>query len=200
MLLLGCSDVDSDAYRFRHENEILNGQVSADGENIHRALSIPVRNPFVFIDGYETFNIISGGTGIIYMGFPECPWCRALLPALMDAVQESRWRGNIYHYNGRADRDVLRLEYGEIVVVEEGAPVYHALVELLFDYLGPYLGLEDDNIRRIYFPTTVFVQDGEISSVHLGTIPEHTIGWHDLSEEQYNELVASLVEQIRRIQ
>ena len=193
---------DSDAARFRHENEIFNGQVSRDGENYHKTLNIPRRNPFVFVDGYQVYEMLttSSGSGIIYMGFPECPWCRALIPVLIDAVNESGYRGRVYYYNGLADRDILRLDDdGEIEVIEPGEPIYHQLVELLFDYLGPYLGLYDESIRRIYFPTTVFFNDGVITSVHLGTVASHTRGWDYLDEEQLAELKNALIAQIDEI-
>ena len=201
VLLIACTS-DNDAARFKQENEILNGQASRDGENYHKTLNIPVRNPFVFVSGYQVYEMLnsSSKSGIIYMGFPECPWCRALIPVLLDAVRESGYRGNIYHYNGLADRDILRLdENGEIEIVEPGQAIYHSLVELLFDYLGPYLGLIDDSIRRIYFPTTVFFSNGEIVSVHKGTVESHTIGWDDLNDLQIEELKNSLVAQIDEI-
>jgi len=202
LILLTACAADSDAVRFRQENEILNGQVSRDGENYHKTISIPRRNPFVFVSGYQAYEMLTtpSGSGIIYMGFPECPWCRALIPVLIDAVRESGYRGNVYHYNGLVDRDILRLDdHGEIEVVEPGQPIYHHLVELLFDYLGPYLGLYDESIKRIYFPTTVFFNDGVITSVHLGTVASHTRGWDYLDEEQLDELKSSLIAQIREI-
>ena len=202
LFIAACRDDDSDAARFRKENEILNGQVSRDGQNYHKTLSIPRRNPFVFVDGYQVYDMLTtpGRSGIIYMGFPECPWCRALLPSLIDAVRESGWRGSVYHYNGLADRDILRLDdYGEIEVLQEGQQIYHQLVELLYDYLGPYIGLEDETIKRIYFPTTVFFRDGVVTSVHLGTIPSQTNGWEGLNDEQAAELKEVLIAQIREI-
>jgi len=203
IFLASCASNNSDAVRFKEENEMFNGLISRDGENYHKSIYIPSRNPFVFVDGYQVYDMLSSTnrSGIIYMGFPECPWCRALLPSLIDAVQASRYRGNVYHYNGLADRDILRLnDDGEIEVVEEGEPIYHRLVELLYDYLGPYLGLYDDSIRRIYFPTTVFFSNGEITSVHLGTVEGQTSGFDGLNEEQHEELKNLLIEQIREIQ
>ena len=35
----------------------------------------------------EIFDILDG-TGIIYFGFPECPWCRNAVPVLLDAAEE----------------------------------------------------------------------------------------------------------------
>ncbi|MCL2420420.1 MAG: hypothetical protein FWD03_01050 [Defluviitaleaceae bacterium] len=190
-----------DAERFKHEHEILNDQATPDGEHTHKTMHIPANNPVVYVDGEGARDIIASGTGIIYMGFPECPWCRVLIPILLDAVQEAGWRGNVYHYNGRADRDFLRLDdYGEIEVVEPGEPIYHELVAMLFDYLGPYVGLYDDDIRRIYFPTTVFVRDGNITSVHLGTLPTHINGREPLNEADTEELKNALIQQINALQ
>jgi len=198
-----CAGGETDAERFREEHEMFNGQVTRDGENYHMHMDIPRRNPFVYVDGAQVYEMLTAGSGsgIIYMGFPECPWCRTLIPSLLDALGEAGFRGNVYYYNGLADRDILRLDdYGEIEVVQEGEPIYHQLVALLFDYLGKYVGLGDESIRRIYFPTTVFFRDGEITSVHLGTVPSHVRGFDALSEDELDELKTALVSQIREIQ
>ena len=187
-----------DARKFKHEHEVMNGQTTPDGEHTYKPLDIPEKNPFVYVDAEGAKAILASGSGIVYMGFPECPWCRTLLPALIDALRESKYKGKVYYYNGLADRDVRKLgDDGVIVVEQEGLPAYHEMVGMLYDRLGPYKGLNDDSIRRIYFPTTVFVKNGVVKSVHLTTVDSQESGYDALTDEQYGELKNALIEKIK---
>jgi thiol-disulfide isomerase/thioredoxin len=189
----GAGAPDADAEKFKHEYEILNDQTVPDGEHQYRAIEIPADNPFVYIDGDRAKELLEGGTGVLYMGFPECPWCRTLLPVLLDAQKATGYAGEIYYYNALDDRDVLSLDdAGNLVTEEEGAPVYHELVKILYDSLEPYGGLNDESIRRIYLPTTVFFKDGVVTGVHLDTLDSQESGYDVLTDGQYAELLATL--------
>ena len=188
------------AVMFKHEYEVLNGQTAPDGEHVYKEVLIPAGFPVLYADGEGAKELLSSGSGVLFMGFPECPWCRTLLPALVTAYEKSGFGGYIYYYNALEDRDALSLsDGGEILVESEGAPVYHDLVAILYDHLMPYDGLNDDSIRRIYLPTTVFVKNGEITSVHLTTIESQENGYDVLTDEQFTELVNLLFEQFNAI-
>lgn len=202
LLLTACAgkgSAESDAEKFKHEYEIMNGQATLDGEHVYKDITIPEDNSFVYVDGARAVELLEGESGVLYMGFPECPWCRTLLPALIEAQAASGYEGNIYYYNALQDRNVLRLEDGEIVTDEAGTAEYHALVEMLKDHLGPYEGLQDDSIKRIYLPTTVFFKDGAVLSVHLDTLDSQASGYDDLTEDEYKSLVDALFEQFSNL-
>ena len=185
---------------FKQEYEILNGQTTPDGEHIYKEVIIPPEIPFIYTDGEGAKELLTSGSGALFMGFPECPWCRTLLPALVSAYAKSGYNGAIYYYNALEDRDTLSLsDDGDIVVEEEGKPVYHDLVAILYDHLMPYSGLNDDSIRRIYLPTTVFVNNGEITAVHLTTIDSQESGYDVLTGEQYAELENLLLDEFNSI-
>jgi thiol-disulfide isomerase/thioredoxin len=189
-----------DAARFKSEHEVMNGPVTFDGEHQYRHIKIPEDNPFIYTEGEVAKALLATGTGILYMGFPECPWCRTLLPALIAAYEECGYGGSIYYYNAFPDRDVLSLsESGEIVVETEGAAVYREMVEILYDFLGPYKGLNDESVRRIYFPTTVFFKDGAVLSAHLATIDGQEGGYDELTDDQFLELKSALIDQIKAL-
>ena len=40
--------------------------------------SVTKDNVFVYRSAEEIINILEHGTGVVYLGFPECPWCTAL--------------------------------------------------------------------------------------------------------------------------
>ena len=203
LLLLFCclaEAEETDAMRFKAEHEILNNQSNLDGSATYRELDIAADNPIVYADEAALKAFFAEGTGILYLGFPECPWCRTLVPVLLEAAKEARYDGPVLYYNALQDRDQLeRNEDGELLVHEEGTELYRYLVDALYDHLGPYKGLEDEAIKRIYFPTTVFVSDGEVRSAHLVTVETQTDGYTPLDEAQHAELLALLIAQIQAV-
>ena len=193
LLMPGCQTVaEGDAARFQAEYEILNGQSNLDGSAVYATLDIGADNPFVYMDEASLRAYFADGTGVLYLGFPECPWCRSLVPVMLEAARAAGV-DEIFYYNALDDRDVLELaEDGTLIVHEEGTALYRYLVDTLYDHLGPYSGLEDDSIRRIYFPTTVFVTRGEITAVHIGTVESQTNGYVPLDETEHAALLESL--------
>ena len=98
---------------------------------------------------------------------------------------------DIYYFNAKDIRDQKELVNGEVVTKKEGTFEYYRIVELLKDHLGSYEGLEDDSIKRLYFPTVVFVKDGEILGVHIGTV--------DSQEDPYAGLAVNEEEELSKI-
>ena len=190
----------TDAARFKAEYEILNGQSNFDGSAVYASLDIAPDNPMAYADETGLMAFLAGGTGILYLGFAECPWCRTLVPALLEAARDSAYPGQILYYDALHDRDQLeRDEDGNLQVTEPGTDLYRHLVDVLYDYLNPYAGLDDETIKRIYFPTTVFVANGEILSVHLVTVESQTDPYAPLDDAQHAELLALLTAQIQAV-
>ena len=77
---------------------------------------------------------------------------------------------------------------GNIVVDEEGTEEYKKLIELLYDDLNVYEGLNDETIKRIYFPTVIFIKDGNVVGLHTSTVESQTDPSKSLTDEQYSEL------------
>ena len=125
---------------------------------------------------------------MIYFGFPECPWCRNAVPVLIETAKEIGI-DKIYYFNALSIRDKKHLnENGKIVVDEEGTEEYKELVDLLYDYLGEYEGLNDSSIKRLYFPTVVFIKNGNILGMHIGTVNTQTDPSEELTTQQIEEL------------
>lgn len=195
------ADEPTVAGSFEEEYEILNGQSDMEGEHIYRTIDVPSENTVQYADLAQILSVIEDGTGIIYFGFPECPWCRTLVPVLFEAVAASGYDGPIYYCNFLAERDKKTLdENGNVVTEQEGSAEYAKLIQTLYDWIGPYNGLNDETIKRVYFPTTVFVKDGVVMDVHLVTVDSQESGYDDLSEEQHAELLSALTADIQMIQ
>ena len=177
----------SDALKFKQEYESLNNIIDSDGENQYVNINIDEDNPVVYKSSKEIVEILDNGTGIIYLGFSKCPWCRNAIPVLIDAAEESEL-DELYYLDIYDMRNELVLEDGKIITKKEGTTDYLKMVELLNDFLSPYDGLEDESIKRIYAPTVVFVKDGNILGIHEGTVESHTNAKESLNETQYSEL------------
>lgn len=193
------AEVATDVERFRHEYEIMNGRIALDGLHTYSPVNIPEDLPIFYLEADDVAPFLDEGTGVLYLGYPECPWCRALLPVLWEAIDQAEFSGNVYYYNAQFDRDSRYLnEKGEIVVEREGSEVYRALLDKLDAWLDPYPGLNDPTVKRIVFPTTVFLQEGEVLEVHVATVTSHTDGNVPLTDAQHDELLALLTESLER--
>ena len=79
-------------------------------------------------------------------------------------------------------------DQGNIVTDEAGTKEYEELVKLMYDQLPVYDGLNDDTIKRLYFPTVVFVKNGEIIGLHSSTVDSQEDPYVSLTDDQHNEL------------
>lgn len=153
--------ITNDSLKFKEEYESLNGKDNGNGKN-YLSIDIKSYNPISYSSYEEIFDILDKGTGVIYLGFPECPWCRNLVPVLVNSALEAKV-SPIYYLNISSDRNSLSLtKKGKIKTVKEGTENYLKLVDILKDYLPVYNGLKDDSIKRIYLPTVIFVKDGKV--------------------------------------
>ena len=173
--------------KFKNEYESLNGKANEKGEE-YKNVSIDDDNNVTYIDENKVIDILENGTGVIYFGFPECPWCRNAVPVLISAADEVGM--DIYYFNALSIRDVKELdEYGDIITTKEGTKEYYKIIELLGDNADTYSGLDDESEKRLYFPTVVFVRDGEILGLHSGTVDSQEDPYVDLDENQTEELL-----------
>lgn len=156
--------ITNDSLKFKEEYESLNDKDTGYNQT-YQTLDIKSYNPMLYSNYNEIFEILEKGTGIIYFGFPECPWCRNLVPVLVSSALESKV-DKIYYLNIKEDRNTLTLtKKGKIKTEKQGNENYLKLVDILKNYLPVYDGLKDETIKRIYLPTVVFVKDGKVIGV-----------------------------------
>lgn len=179
--------VTNEEIRFKEEYEKLNGVYNDKTNHYYMNVNILENSNVKYKNANEIIDILKNGTGVIYFGFPECPWCRNLVPILVDTLNE--YTMPFYYYNAYEIRDNKHLDdNGDIVVDKEGTKEYYEIVDILKDYLGEYSGLNDNSIKRLYFPTIVFVKEGKILYVHTGTLDSQEDPSVSLTDEQKNEL------------
>lgn len=199
----------TDALKFKEEYELLNGQVNSNGKE-YSNLSINEDNPIKYSDYDEIIEVINNGTGIIYLGYPECPWCRSALPVLLEAASDYNI-DTIYYLNMKNERDYLTVSDGKIVYDVDkngneikGTDGYFRLLEVLDEYLDEYIindeGKDyDTGEKRIYVPLIIFVNEGKIVGTHTSTVDSQVSGYNQLTEEQYDELSGIYADYIKEL-
>ncbi len=115
-----------------------------DAEKFASEYSIDNDNVFVYRTLEEINKILKNGTGIVYLGFPECPWCKAYVPYLSEVAKKAKL-DKIYYFNILKDR-------------KNNTDNYKKTVELLKDYLK----YDDEGNKRIYVPAVIAVNKGKI--------------------------------------
>ena len=139
--------------------------------------SISDDNVFVYASFDEIIDVLDGGSGIVYLGFPECQWCNAYVPYLND-VAKSVGISKILYYNIREDRS-------------NNSENYQKIVELLDGYLTD----DEEGNPRIYVPAVIFVNNGTIvgfddeTSLDTGGFTNPADYW---SEEEVSDLKSRL--------
>lgn len=171
--------------KFKKEYESLNGEKSESGKT-YLDVSISKSDKIVYADYDKVFEILDG-TGVIYFGFPQCPWCRNSVPILLDVIENSSI-DKLYYLNNYTDRDTKVLKDDKVVTEKEGTSNYKKLLKKLGKRASVYDGLNDENIRRLYFPTVIVVKNGEITDYIEGTVESQTDPYKALTKKQKQEL------------
>lgn len=101
-------------------------------------------NIFVYKDINQIIKILENGTGIVYLGFPECNYCKEYVKILNDTAMEEGVE-KIYYFNIKEDR-------------ENNTEGYKKIVELLYNNLLS----DEDGEKRLFVPDVTFVSNGDI--------------------------------------
>lgn len=195
----------TDAIIFKNEYESLNNTVrEKDGKTI-KEITIADNNPVEILNEEEVVELLGSKTGLIYMGFPDCPWCRTLLPVLFKTLDNMNI-SKLYYLNIGSIRSTLVLnEQNQVEVKEKGSTGYYKILEKLDSVLEPYyLTTEsgkkiDTKEKRLYAPTVVGVKDGKIVGIHVGTLESQKDPYEDLSEKDQENLSNKLIELISKV-
>ncbi len=195
--------ITEESLQFEKEYEGLNMQDNGN-DGLHRVVNLPSNTPVKYTSYDEIFKILEDGSGVIYFGFPECPWCRNIIEPFIESVTEYGL-DTIYYLNNREDRNKLSLSKNKKVVTEyKGTDEYLELVKILKDKLPAYTGLNNDEIKRLYFPTILFVKNGEVIGLEqsLKSYSDRVDGDSSLvmNEEEIKELKELYKEYYKKIE
>ena len=161
---------------------IFNGN---DAKKFDREYLVGEDNPFVYRDAKEVVDILKNGTGVVYMGFPECPWCQAYVKMLNETAKEKGME-KIYYLNIKNDREKNTKEYQEIVELLRGKLAY-----------------TDEGKEKVYVPYVAFVVNGKIidhdsetSDIKEDITPEQY--WNREQKERLQVKLGTLMELVNK--
>lgn len=130
-------------------------------------------NVFVYRTKEEVIKLMKYGTGVVYLGFPECPWCQTYAKYLNEVAKEVGV-DKIYYYDILEDRTNNTEFYKEIVSI-----------------LGDNLEHDDEGNSRIFVPNVSFHVGGKIIGNDLETAKD-TKGFENPSDYWTTEEVTEL--------
>lgn len=110
--------------------------------------------------------------GIIYFGYPTCPWCIEALPIMNEVAKEKEL--SIYYVNKKSDINQEHPEWEQ------------ATTDILDAAYG--LDKDDDGNPRIYVPEVIVVKDGEVVDHHMGTLDEHDATERKMTDDEKEEV------------
>lgn len=105
---------------------------------------VPMDNVFIYKTEEEIINFLETGTGIVYLGFPECPWCQSYVVYLNEVAKDSGIE-KIYYLNIKDIRT-------------NNTENYQKIVSLLSDILPN----DENGNKKVYVPQVVFVKKGNV--------------------------------------
>ena len=76
-------------------------------------------NVFVYKNVDEIIKIMEHGTGVVYLGYPECPWCQAYVPYLNEVAKEIGIE-KIYYCNTKKVKEENMDKYKELISLLDG--------------------------------------------------------------------------------
>lgn len=137
-------------------------------------------NRFVFASAGEVLEKFESGSGLVFLGFQQCPWCQQLAP-IVDEATKAEGLDKIYYLDIRHAR-------------ETNDDTYKKLVEKL----KPHLRTDENGQPRVYVPDVTALKDGHIVGHFL---QETTADGEKATPDTYwtEERRARAVEQLRQM-
>lgn len=159
---------------FVEEYTALNGQRTQSGAS-YLDVDLPTDHIFEYAEEDEIRQLLEDGDGVIYFGFPSCPWCRNAVGPLDEAGKAADLE-QINYVNPSTMRD------------QAGSNEYY---QLLLAELGEFAPEhpQQPGQRTILVPLVATVVDGDVVAAHLGSAPSQTDPSQALTESQRAELL-----------
>lgn len=174
---------NTDAIKFKREYESLNGK-----DNI-RDIHIDKNNNVVYSNANEIINKINNkDTFVVYFGFAKCPWCRSVLPTLLETSKKLKL-DKIYYVDVFDIRDTLEVKNGKVITKTKGTKEYYELLKKLDNVLSDYtLEGATTNEKRIYAPNIIAIANGKAKMLETGISDKQTDGYMTLTKEMKKDM------------
>jgi len=156
----------NDSIRFKFSYEYINFMEYNNGKKIE--IDIPIDNKIKYLNEKNVIKYLKEKTGIFYFGYNTCPWCRNVVPILIDTVKENNI-DTIYYI------DIHNLDLSDIK-------------EELFNFLGDNLREDDDGKKVLAVPDVYFIKNGNIIGHHLGSVDSYHNPYKKMTTNEKKEL------------
>lgn len=163
----GAATEATDAQKFKESYESLNGTTREGSNRVYSAIEIPENNPIKYVTVAEAFEVLDKPEAVLYVGANWCPWCRGVVPVLLDVAQEYGVK-ELYYLNLDDEKSLFEIQDGRLVETRHGSDDYYKLLDRLSANLRNYVltdseGKEyDTGEKRIYQPDVYGIKDGKI--------------------------------------
>lgn len=172
-----------DEIKFKDEYEKLNGTELSDNY-ILKAINIDSDNNVKYVSDDELLNVLTNGTNVIYFGWPDCNWCRTMLPILISTLKENNV-DTLYYYNFKSLRTAYEENNDEkkVKLYEDIINIIGNDIETVFDEDSKRSGE-----KKMLAPTVVFIKNGNYIGLHFKTVDSQTDANSKLTKEEEEEL------------
>lgn len=152
--------------------------VKSDAEKFSEEYTLVDKdNKFRYANIDEVIDTLEDGTGVVYLGFPECKWCQQYTVYLNELAKD-RNIPEIMYYNIRED-------------IQDNTKNYQIIVNILKDYLPE----DEEGNPRVYVPAVIFMSNGKILGFDDETAYD-TKGYDEPSEYWTKERVDNLKDKL----
>jgi len=141
--------------------------------------SVSEDNVFVYRDVDQIIRIMEKGTGVVYLGFPDCQWCQAYVKYLNEAALETGI-DKIYYFNIYEDRLNNTEKYQKIIAL-----------------LSNNLQSDEEGNPRVYVPNISFYIDGNLIANDYESSKD-TLGYDDPNNYWNNERITKLKDTLKK--
>lgn len=188
-------------YRFvsNKNNENTNINKNEDKIEFSKLYEVDENNVFEKISAETAVDLLENGTGILYLGFPKCPWCQDLVPLLNESAKDNSIN-SVYYIEDFFDMRPDKVENPKY------QNEYNKIVKIIEEYENKTNNqIKEDNIIKV--PLILFIKKGEIVGYQKGTVEGHNIKQdengeyflRDLTDDEKKEIRKNLYNLINKI-
>jgi len=168
LVIMGFFLYKNDNFRFKLSYEFINFIEYNNGKKIK--IDVPYDNRIKYLNEDDILTYLKNKTGIFYFGYNTCPWCRNIVPVLIDTVKNNNIN-TIYYI------DIHDLNLSDIK-------------EELFSFFGDNLRENENGEKILAVPDVYFIKNGNIIGHHIGTVDSYYNPYKGMSNSEKKELTS----------
>lgn len=111
-------------------------------------------------------------SGVVYFGFPKCPWCIEALPILDEAAKEN----NLHILYVQTRDDDKKMMFSD----EQKAEI--------MKHTDAYLQSDEEGNKQFYVPFVVVIRDGKVMDGHIGTVDGYDTKERKMNDDEKQQL------------